>query len=60
MSVTFALHQSEVHAVREMNFTLSQGETLAVVGEVGLGQEPGVPRHHGPAGQERHGQRAAP
>ena len=38
MSVTFALHQSEVHAVREMNFTLAKGETLAVVGESGSGK----------------------
>ncbi|KQX35546.1 oligopeptide transporter ATP-binding component [Devosia sp. Root436] len=38
MSVTFALHQSEVHAVREMNFSLSEGETLAVVGESGSGK----------------------
>ncbi|WP_332700593.1 ABC transporter ATP-binding protein [Devosia sp.] len=38
MSVTFDLHQSEVHAVREMNFTLSEGETLAVVGESGSGK----------------------
>ena len=38
MSVTFALHESEVHAVREMNFTLSEGETLAVVGESGSGK----------------------
>src|SRR5690554_433581 len=38
MSVTFALHQSEVHAVREMNFSLAQGETLAVVGESGSGK----------------------
>ncbi|HEV7292492.1 MAG TPA: ABC transporter ATP-binding protein [Devosia sp.] len=38
MSVTFALHDSEVHAVREMNFTLSPGETLAVVGESGSGK----------------------
>ena len=38
MSVTFELHQSEVHAVREMNFTLTEGETLAVVGESGSGK----------------------
>ena len=38
MSVTFELHQSEVHAVREMNFSLAQGETLAVVGESGSGK----------------------
>ncbi|MDB5622347.1 MAG: transporter ATP-binding protein [Devosia sp.] len=38
MSVTFALHQSEVQAVREMNFTLAKGETLAVVGESGSGK----------------------
>ncbi len=38
MSVTFALHESEVHAVRDMNFDLSQGETLAVVGESGSGK----------------------
>ncbi|WP_193334613.1 ABC transporter ATP-binding protein [Devosia beringensis] len=38
MSVTFDLHQSEVQAVREMNFTLSAGETLAVVGESGSGK----------------------
>ncbi|HWU19586.1 MAG TPA: ABC transporter ATP-binding protein [Devosia sp.] len=38
MSVTFALHESEVHAVREMNFALSEGETLAVVGESGSGK----------------------
>jgi oligopeptide transport system ATP-binding protein len=38
MSVTFALHNSEVHAVREMNFQLGEGETLAVVGESGSGK----------------------
>ena len=38
MSVTFELHQSEVHAVRDMNFTLAEGETLAVVGESGSGK----------------------
>ena len=38
MSVTFDLHQSEVQAVREMNFSLSEGETLAVVGESGSGK----------------------
>ncbi|WDR01203.1 ATP-binding cassette domain-containing protein [Devosia algicola] len=38
MSVTFDLHDSEVQAVREMNFTLAEGETLAVVGESGSGK----------------------
>ncbi|MGB3338881.1 MAG: ABC transporter ATP-binding protein [Devosia sp.] len=38
MSVTFELHQSEVHAVRDMNFSLAEGETLAVVGESGSGK----------------------
>ena len=36
--MTFALHQSEVHAVRDINFTLRPGETLAVVGESGSGK----------------------
>src|SRR5690606_15341853 len=38
MSVTFALHESEVHAVRDMNFSLERAETLAVVGESGSGK----------------------
>ena len=38
LSVTFALHESEVHAVRDMNFALKAGETLAVVGESGSGK----------------------
>ncbi|MEO6014037.1 MAG: ABC transporter ATP-binding protein [Devosia sp.] len=38
LSVTFALHHSEVRAVREMNFNLRAGETLAVVGESGSGK----------------------
>ncbi len=38
MSVTFDLHKSQVHAVREMNFALTEGETLAVVGESGSGK----------------------
>ncbi len=38
LSVTFQLHDSEVHAVREMNFRLTAGETLAVVGESGSGK----------------------
>ncbi|HTM77776.1 MAG TPA: ABC transporter ATP-binding protein [Devosia sp.] len=38
MSVTFELHDSEVQAVREMNFSLAEGETLAVVGESGSGK----------------------
>jgi oligopeptide transport system ATP-binding protein len=38
LSVTFALHDSEVHAVRDMNFTLAESEILAVVGESGSGK----------------------
>lgn len=38
LNVSFALHESEVHAVRELNFTLQAGETLAVVGESGSGK----------------------
>ena len=38
LSVTFELHDSEVHAVRELNFRLAAGETLAVVGESGSGK----------------------
>jgi oligopeptide transport system ATP-binding protein len=38
LSVTFALHDSEVRAVNNINFTLAAGETLAVVGESGSGK----------------------
>jgi oligopeptide transport system ATP-binding protein len=38
VSVRFALHQAEVTAVSDLNFTLQQGETLAVVGESGSGK----------------------
>lgn len=36
LGVTFALHDTEVQAVRDLNFTLNQGETLAVVESQGL------------------------
>ena len=38
LSVTFDLHESQVHAVRDLNFTLQAGETMAVVGESGSGK----------------------
>ncbi len=38
LNVTFALHDTEVHAVRDLNFSLHEGETLAVVGESGSGK----------------------
>jgi oligopeptide transport system ATP-binding protein len=38
LSVRFALHQSEVTAVSNLNFALEPGETLAVVGESGSGK----------------------
>lgn len=38
LSVTFALHQSEVRAVNNLNFSLEAGETIAVVGESGSGK----------------------
>ena len=38
LSVTFDLHESEVHAVRDLSFALQAGETMAVVGESGSGK----------------------
>jgi oligopeptide transport system ATP-binding protein len=38
LSVRFALHQTEVTAVGGLDFTLEEGETLAVVGESGSGK----------------------
>ncbi|WP_332712307.1 ABC transporter ATP-binding protein [Pelagibacterium mangrovi] len=38
LSVTFQLQDRQVQAVREMNFSLKAGQTLAVVGESGSGK----------------------
>jgi len=38
LNVTFQLYQRQVAAVADLNFTLNEGETLAIVGESGSGK----------------------
>lgn len=38
LSVTFAMPEGPVHAVRNLNFSVTQGETLGIVGESGSGK----------------------
>jgi peptide/nickel transport system ATP-binding protein len=38
LDVRFALRQGEVHALRDVNFTLERGERLGIVGESGAGK----------------------
>lgn len=38
LDIRFALHDSEVHAVRNISFKVAKGETLALVGESGSGK----------------------
>lgn len=38
LRVTFKTHGGEIHAVRDVHFTLNKGETLAIVGESGCGK----------------------
>ncbi|MGG1662844.1 ABC transporter ATP-binding protein [Brevibacillus sp. NRS-1366] len=38
LRVTFKTHGGEVNAVRDVNFSLNKGETLAIVGESGCGK----------------------
>ncbi len=38
LNVTFQTYAGEVKAIRDVNFTLEKGETLAIVGESGSGK----------------------
>ena len=45
LNVRFRLHDGEVHAVKDVDLDVARGETVAIVGESGFGQEPD--RHGG-------------
>ena len=60
LSVEFATREGVVRAVSHVDLDLAAGETLAIVGESGSGQEPDAAEHAGTDGAKcaRHGKRA--
>ena len=53
LTTRFATPDGEVAAVSGVSFAIETGRSVGVVGEIGLGQDPGLPLDHGPFGQER-------